>query len=830
MLNVDSPISLDGLTLYRDFNDPGLYYYLPDNPELARDGSGPLFQLLIYRRDITDNPDFKEGQSRGGGFLTMTVDLKVSTAKREAVAEKLADLVGQEVRLAQVPFEKGSVRVTALGVSTKGAGGGEGDEAPPEQARPSFVENILGAASPSLYGDNRAVFSIELSAEGAQLMRASLEDAGGSNISVVYDLEYLGLKPAREVTIKIKYHQSYSYLRTRAQVNTLWFKADMDAEYERLKKDGSIEIVDVNYLELEADELSKRAEDLNKLAKELAQWTFFKPGLKPGEVLAKDRGSITVYDPTTAAAAVTAGFTTPLNLMVSGRGRNDDAGRALVGGNTERTRTTTTTSTPTTPTTPTTPAGTTQREPTAVERWNAAGRPQAGFLLKSLNQEEEQEITYNLRQVSAHKRSAAPQGSIGLLRGDSNLVGRIKVVSLDDPFFDRIAGTVTTTADLEAAGVSSMNVAIRYGVREDGSFPANSWDKPLTATGQSHDYEFWMDRRKNVVIEYRVTANYRPDYAIGDTELVHQTGWIATTARNLDIDPRALEALLPARLSAGQVDWGAVSQIQCEVAYRDDDAGLNASRTVVITQDNSTVVVPIRPADPTKREFQVRASYFYTNGTSETVEQTVTRGLDVVLNQPPSKAVPISVSAVDPLGRLAKVTAELSYQEDGQPEQAKLLTLTAGQSENWSFFRSSATASARYRYRPTLFANDGTTVIGDWRETTERQLILGDVFPAMLEVSVEILGDFAAEGVALARLTLEYDHAPDGFQDAAREQEAFRATPTGPYAWKVPSAAAELQPYRWSVDWIYTDRSTKREEGESSDELLILFVAAKDPS
>ncbi|MGH8531187.1 MAG: hypothetical protein ACREV1_00305 [Gammaproteobacteria bacterium] len=29
-----------------------------------------MFQLLIYRRDITDNPDFRATDRPGGGFLT----------------------------------------------------------------------------------------------------------------------------------------------------------------------------------------------------------------------------------------------------------------------------------------------------------------------------------------------------------------------------------------------------------------------------------------------------------------------------------------------------------------------------------------------------------------------------------------------------------------------------------------------------------------------------------------------------------------------------------------------------------------------------------------
>ena len=86
-----------------------------------------------------------------------------------------------------------------------------------------------------------------------------------------------------------------------------------------------------------------------------------------------------------------------------------------------------------------------------MERWNQAGRPQAAFMMRSLTQEEQQDIEYDLFQVSATKRSIAPQGQIRLVSGDAQLAGRIQEVDLNSPFFERISGTVTTSADLKAA-------------------------------------------------------------------------------------------------------------------------------------------------------------------------------------------------------------------------------------------------------------------------------------------------------------------------------------------------------------------------------------------
>src|SRR5581483_6069923 len=162
------------------------FYYMPSAPHLTVEAGQPMFQLLIYRRDITDNPDFHAGDRPGGGFLTMTVDLGVRQSTLDAAKGQLRGVAGGEgeVELAPVPFEDGSVRISTLGASAgkapgvEGTGGADDQSAGEAERGPRFVEKILGAARPSLYGDNRAVFTIELSHEGAQLMRASLQDPG----------------------------------------------------------------------------------------------------------------------------------------------------------------------------------------------------------------------------------------------------------------------------------------------------------------------------------------------------------------------------------------------------------------------------------------------------------------------------------------------------------------------------------------------------------------------------------------------------------------------------------------------------------------------------
>jgi hypothetical protein len=854
MLNVDDSLQIQGLTLFRDYSDSAKFYYLPDSPQLAREGGEPLFQLLIYRRDVTDNPDFNEGEERGGGFLTMTVDLKVSDEKLEAVRGELRRRARvSQVELTPVPIEQGSVRVTALGVSAGGSGGTSAVDAEQQTGSTRFVENILGYAQPSMYGDNRAVFSIELSTEGALLMKASLEDNGASSISVLYDLDYKGLMPARECKIVIEFRQSYEHFRARAQANTLWFKADIDRETEALIKNTSIKIEDVDYMGgLTPEQLTARATELNRFARELAQGEFFRPGLRPGEVLAKDRGEITVYDPTEAAAQVTAGFSTPLELALTGQGRGGE-GQQVVRGHSDQTG-----GIGGHPVTPpaapgagapagtaggtaagtqgagagtqgaagagaaTTPAAPANRPMTAVERWNAAGRPQAAFMLRSLSQSEQQRIEYNLRQVTAVTRSIAPQGSIKLAAGDAQLRGRIKFVDLDDDFFSFLKVTVTTNADLADLGVNSLVVKVRYGVHPDGRAPFKTDEFLLKAKGEEKSTTFPMDHRRTMDFEYQVVVNYNPDFGIGHDVTQMTSPWIRTSTRNLDIDPRSVQGLLMVRLLKGQIDFDVVRSVQAQVIYEDEKNGIHAEQTVQIDRDSPDAVVPIRLANPELTSFRVVSKWF-TAGSVDDLSLVKTRGNDVVLNQPPSKAVPVSLQAVDPLDRYDRMTVELAYAPGGgQPEQrSRVFTLTGeNPSASWTFFLPSLEAEPRYRYAVTLIGKDGTVRKQDWTPAVERQLIVGDVFPGMLDVEVELVDDPTAAGFRLALFTLTYPDVPEGMDGT--EQVRFRTAQVARV--RMPSTKLPVGTYSWKMEYLGAGGKKVVEEGSGSEETLVLFA------
>ena len=823
MLYLDTALELHGLTIYRDYNTPSLYYYMPRSPRLSTDGGAQAFQLLIYRRDITDNPDFQAGDRPGGGFLTMTVDLGVPKATLDKVRSELSSRIsGGEVDLVAVPFEEGSVRVSTLGTSSAPS---DGEQPPPGviDRGPRFVEEILGSAKPSLYGDNRAVFQIELSHEGALLMRRSLEKGGTSQVALVYEMAYKGLMPAYDAKITIDFKQSYSYLRTRFTANTLWFKADIDAEVEKLTKEGHIKIESADYIQADPAKLAESATKLQELAKELATWSFFKPGLTPGKVVADDRGNLTVHDPTTDAMATAPGVAAPLVAAGTGTGSATDVAGPRTQGDSAVAATARVGGQPLPPpqaSAPATPAAGAAGSTSAVDAWNKMGRPQAGFLMRQLSQEEQQTLTFDLHQVAAQRRTAAPQGALLVLPGAADLPGRIEEVDLNSVFFERVAGTVTSTADFAATGVGSMVVKLRYGVRDDGSTPKDTAEIALGKAGDTGSYAFFMDRRSSVDLEYQVVVTYRDGFALGSTASQATSPWIRTSTRNLDIDPEVVGAVFPVTLTLGSIDWTTVQSLQSTVRY---GAGEDRERTFVFSPTTTGAVVPIRPPEGASRAFTVETTFFYA-GATEVVTVTGAGTTTVVLNPPTTRAIPVSLSAADPLGRFKKVAVELSYPgAGGQADQTRLLELTGdAQSGAWTFFRRDGDLLSRYRYRVTLFGRDGTVEVGDWAETPERQLVVGDVFADILAVETRFLvTDFTAAGFQGAKLTLEYPEAAPGTDGV--EEEFFTGAPQ-PFTWRVPRPAGASTSYRYTVQWV---RSTGTQQVigpvTTNEELLMIF-------
>lgn len=186
MLSIPVLAEIEGVSVFRDDENPANFYYLPSRPTIARGENGkPQFTFMRYQFAIE-----RPGAEPGGGYLVFTTvmreDQQVLAKVRQALQSRLRSempttTVLPEVTLAPVDFSEGEVRLIIM----------QNDK---------FVK-ALNLGKPSLFGDNTASLAVELTADGATLFYEALRKQG-SVAAIEYDLVF----PVRLPAITIRGH------------------------------------------------------------------------------------------------------------------------------------------------------------------------------------------------------------------------------------------------------------------------------------------------------------------------------------------------------------------------------------------------------------------------------------------------------------------------------------------------------------------------------------------------------------------------------------------------------------------------------------------------
>lgn len=238
MLTLEAPqFQINGLTIFRDFAIATHFWYLPRNSaQISEKGKGLNF--VAYTEDLTNVPDFSLSEDRAGGFLTLEVELGPSEAELEEIRAQLASQAGVgNITLTQVPFKDGSVTLYILGQS-----GGQSDGSPK-----GFNVSVAGSTKPSLYGNQTAVFSVRLGGQAANVLYETLRKASDPQAVVTYDLEFLGLRPAYNLEVTIKFKDTFQYIRHRIGANLLLASVDLDILTQEMMNKGTITVREIDY-------------------------------------------------------------------------------------------------------------------------------------------------------------------------------------------------------------------------------------------------------------------------------------------------------------------------------------------------------------------------------------------------------------------------------------------------------------------------------------------------------------------------------------------------------------------------------------------------------
>ncbi|MFI6386045.1 hypothetical protein [Nonomuraea sp. NPDC050540] len=251
---------IDGVTVMRDHADPRQFYYLPLSPSFRMEGGVPAFSLLKFF-----------SASGAGGFADFDVHLGLGPQQFAQVRAEVKRLAGlaDEPSLAPLPVFDGGVTLMLFGRQSGESGG-------------TFVKAIRHGGKPSLFGDNNAAFSVELDARGVELLDQAMELAL-SPIGVVYQLDYLALRPAYHVRLSIDWNRAQEILDESFGQEGLFTSFQIQDVMEKLEEQRAIVFeVDTTVPEdADSGTFAARRDAAAARARDMITDAFFESSLDP---------------------------------------------------------------------------------------------------------------------------------------------------------------------------------------------------------------------------------------------------------------------------------------------------------------------------------------------------------------------------------------------------------------------------------------------------------------------------------------------------------------------------------------------------------------------
>ena len=277
MLYLDDPQTINGVTLYRDYQNEKLFYYLPKDVKISGDEEKLHFTIYLDSA-AQDSEKIKLDIRQFGGLLNLEVEMGPTLEELQAVESKLKEIEGGDVKLTPVMFEDGNVKLLMFGQDSSA----QRDDEP-------MVLYIAGSAKPGLTGNYTAVFNTLMGGTEAQIMYDLLNNTPQTQMAVVYEMNFMGLIPAYnlEITVDFKATEKYwnNHVDLTADVEVgkvkVLAKADIDSIIRDLLNEGTIVISETDYTD--GQRFSGDASSQIELVKKLMSTELFNPTAIPND-------------------------------------------------------------------------------------------------------------------------------------------------------------------------------------------------------------------------------------------------------------------------------------------------------------------------------------------------------------------------------------------------------------------------------------------------------------------------------------------------------------------------------------------------------------------
>lgn len=745
MLTFEQPArEINGVLLYADHAVPTQYYYVAPNPSLARVNNSPMFNLYLYTVALEQSvlSGTKIPDELGAGFMTMGVECVLPETRLRAVRSQLASQLGlseTEISLAPVPYTDGSVSVIALDeMQNLAADPSAAEVAAPLSNRPKFVEKIIGAQKPSLLGDLRAIFSLNLSQDGAAFLEG-LYSQNAAPVGVVYSLEFYGLTPAVDVTIRANLSRIQKHFGGGLQGQYAWFKADIEAGIDFLAESSAIEI------EITSQMPSAEAEKSKQLALDLFKERIVQEMFKPSAALSGQQ----VAQQATGAIASGVGNTL-------GQAANSRSSSSLT------------------------------------------------LTLKANLRYEDKVVAYQFSERLPQKRTHAPQAFLPLLVSEQTLQSRIFRVDLNSRFFQTVEVLTAgpTAAEFAEMGIRQVAANFAYGDKQQTLLfrPDSTGDKVFAAQRNGRD---------SLAYSVQMVYDFLRDRAIDTDRFQYVLPPETHTGQSLLINPNRDCGLLSVEVEPGRIH-PSVKQLDVRLSYASLAGSFAASETFRLTlpfSPSTPLRWRVRTAEPVEPTYEAQVTYVFDDGTVWSAPPTAHSDPLLRIDAPfrDVRSLLIRPNVIAPT--VSEIDLEVQYSDlDHRYQRAFLVKLAppfTSTELTWPILNPN---QQTLRYRETTF-EPGFTHEGEWLETTDGSIVVGEKNSRAAAVTVRLIGGTLAEAGIDALLVTVEQMSLAAAAEGARHELFFAAGEETTQSLKFTIPPGDRLRYRWQAQTFKQDGS-----------------------
>ncbi len=744
---------INGISLLPDHEDPLQWYFMPVAPHFRTEADTsiegnpeiPVVSLIKYRGDA--------GQ---GGIINFDVNLGVDQDLLDEIKLKLrneADL-DDTPRLAPLPVVDGSVRLVMLGQDSSIV-------AP--EAEPVFKLTFANSSKPSLYGDNQAVFSAQLDPEATVIIEQALRGEVAP-IGVIYTLEYVGLRPAYNVSIQADWSRVQTHMEEHFGVDSIFLSASIDEQVDKLIEDRVI-VIEVDTFVPEGEDakdlITRRDQAVDEI-KDMVTETFFQASLEP---------------PT--------------------REKPDNWDKA---------------------------AEVAQRVST-LSATGGLGVCSFSYKKVDMTRIDKKKLNANIRERTAVKRSISPQahlhGLFKTLRNDGIDPQRfIMSVDTDDDWYQRRRIKAISRADFENDQIESVNLTLKYGDDAKGLL--------FDATHKEDEVAWTSIIENSLMVrgvEASYTVNFKGvENAERPVKLHSEPQIIASDI--IEIQPRELYAINRVNIIALNFPWEAYPHVEVHARYQDPEHGIAMDDTFILTAEVTETAWDVFVLNREKGTIDYRVIYRAADNKDIEMSWVSTDEDMIVVRDPyPSKRVLDVVPVVD-WSEVDMVFVDLRYGDAANDLfEEESFQFMADDKKPKSFTVDLVDTNKRtVQYKVQIVFKTGNLVEVPLSETQERRVMVLQNMKGHRVIQITTDGkDFADSNIKNIQVEISYSDAAAGIDVS----DLFKfVKPSDVGVFEFDYVDADKTNYSYRLKYVLNNGLTKTIDAISSqEEVLVVPVS-----